>query len=149
MRTAGPRDGGKSGTSDLLAETPVEGCAITWPQPPKDASLTYCKDVAPLIQRHCIDCHRPDGAAPFALASFDDVAGRGEMVAEVVAQRRMPPWYASERHGRFVNHRGLSDDEVRTVVGWVNGGMAKGDPQHLPPPRHSHKPLEPSPKRSS
>jgi peroxiredoxin len=118
-----------------VAETPVEGCAITWPKPPRDEALTFNRDIAPLIQSKCQDCHRPDGDAPFPLLTYDDVSGRGEMIKEVVAQRRMPPWHASSGFGSFANHRGLADDEVRRIVAWVNGGMAQGDPAHLPPPR--------------
>ncbi|MCB9870602.1 MAG: redoxin domain-containing protein [Planctomycetes bacterium] len=117
------------------SETSVEGCAITWPIEPRGDSLTFCRDIAPLVQRHCQDCHRRDGAAPFALETFEDVASRGQMVAEVVRQRRMPPWYASDKYGKFANHRGLSEAEVRTLVGWVNSGMKQGDRNDLPKPR--------------
>jgi len=118
-----------------VPETPVEGCAITWPKVYADKTLTYCRDIAPLIQRHCQDCHRPHGAAPFRLLTYDEVARRGEMIAEVVRQRRMPPWYASDKFGKFANHRGLSPDETRMLLGWIGAGMAKGDPRHLPKPR--------------
>src|SRR5690606_15025871 len=76
------------------AETPVEGCLITKsvaPEPRPD--LTYAKDIAPIIYKHCLDCHRPGGAAPFTLMHPRQVEGRADTIAEVVLEERMPPWY--------------------------------------------------------
>ena len=55
------------------------------------------------------------------------------MIAEVVADRRMPPWYASRKH-QFVNERGLTAAERDTIVAWVKTGRAAGDPAKAPPP---------------
>src|SRR5262249_9172520 len=97
-----------AGREVRIPETPVEGCLITPPAEPDRASTaTYGKDVAPILQRHCQECHRPGGDAPFALTGFEDVRSRARMIAEVVSQQRMPPWLASARHGEFANRRGL------------------------------------------
>jgi hypothetical protein len=97
--------------------------------------VTFTRDVEPLVQRHCQECHRPGGEAPFSLLAFADCAERGEMIAEVVAQQRMPPWYASPGHGEFANDRRLSADERQVILDWVLGGMARGDAAAAPPPR--------------
>lgn len=124
-----------AGKPATTGTTTVEGCAITEPAKHHDKGLTYNRDIAPIVQRNCQDCHRAGGDAPFELMSYSDFADRAEMVAEVVAQRRMPPWYASAKHGTFANHRGLADEEVRKIVAWVGAGMVEGDAKDLPKPR--------------
>lgn len=115
------------------AETPVDGCLITIEksgisgQPKNIAGLTFAEHVAPLMKKHCGECHRPGTAAPFSLLTFKDVAAQKEMIAEVVAERRMPPWYASPRHGTFQNDRSLSEKDRRTILKWLRGGMAPGE----------------------
>ncbi|MFO0910829.1 MAG: redoxin family protein [Isosphaeraceae bacterium] len=118
-----------------IAETPVDGCLITWNTSATTDSRpvpTYAEHVAPIVQKHCQKCHRPGTEAPFALMNYRDATSQSAMLAEVVADRRMPPWYASERHGDFLNRRGLSESERDTVLRWVAGGMPKGDPSKTP-----------------
>lgn len=130
-----------AGRPVAVAETAISGCKITPPAAVAgDAALTYTRDVAPILQRHCSQCHRPGGEAPFALLDEAAVKKHAEMIAETVVQGRMPPWYASTAHGAFANHRGLGTAERDVVLAWVRGGMASGDPKHLPPP-----PLVPPP----
>lgn len=121
-----------AGRSPEVDQTPVDGCLISRPKvtSPKEP-VTFAEHVAPIVRTHCRECHQKDGGAPFALESFEDVSSQGEMVAEVVADERMPPWYASRRH-KFINERGLSADERRTVVQWVRSGMVAGDLKGLP-----------------
>ena len=118
-----------------VSETPVDGCALTLPQPAPPPAVTFTRDVAPLIQRHCQDCHRPGGSAPFSLTSSKQVRRHGEMIREVVSERRMPPWFATGGAQDFANHRGMQAHERQQIVNWVRAGMPEGDPQHLPAPR--------------
>jgi thiol-disulfide isomerase/thioredoxin len=127
---------------DVLASralaTPVtewEGCMLTPAAPATANAATFCRDVMPIVQRQCQDCHRPGGEGPFALMTFRDVHKRAAMVAEVVQQQRMPPWYGSSRYGTFSNHRGLSDQERSTLLGWIAAGAPEGDARELPQPR--------------
>ena len=131
----------KQALDDLLAgrevavtETPVDGCLITLPvrEPPK-GPITFFGHVAPLLQRHCQECHHTGGPAPFSLVTLEEVAAQAEMIAEVVADRRMPPWYA-HRKFEFTNQRGLSAAERETIAGWVKTGRAAGDAAKAPPP---------------
>jgi mono/diheme cytochrome c family protein len=125
-----------AGRPVAVAETPVNGCKITPPSPPAGGPVpTYSRDIAPLLQRHCQDCHRPGGEAPFPLLDEAQLKKHAAMVGEVVAQQRMPPWYASSAHGTFVNQRGLTPAERDTLARWLQGGMPSGDAADLPPPR--------------
>ena len=97
--------------------------------------ITYSRDVAPIVQRKCQPCHRPGQEAPFSLRDSDDARRRAEGIAEVVRERRMPPWHADPRHGRFANDRSLSSRERATLLAWVERGAEAGEPADLPPPR--------------
>jgi thiol-disulfide isomerase/thioredoxin len=128
-----------AGRDPTVAETVVDGCLITFPTvaAPKEP-VTFSKDIAPLLQKHCQECHHTGSpSAPFALVNFEDAANHAEMIAEVVADQRMPPWYGGRRH-RFSNERGLSPAERRQIVAWVRGGRLEGDPGAAPPPREFH-----------
>ncbi|MBU6275854.1 MAG: redoxin domain-containing protein [Planctomycetes bacterium] len=122
-----------AGRPVAVAETPVDGCRITRPAPAEpDRTVTFHEHVAPLLAAHCQECHRANGGAPFPLVTYDDVAGQAAAVADAVAERRMPPWYAS-RHEHFSNERGLSAEERRLVAAWVGAGSPAGDPAKTPP----------------
>jgi peroxiredoxin len=137
------RDDLKEALTDVLAgakvrveETPVDGCAITFPDPSvkADSSLTYAKDIAPLVNKHCVECHRPGTAAPFVLTSYEKVKAKAATIAEVVEQQRMPPWFAHPGFGTFLNARVLSAGERATFVQWARGDRAPGDLAQAPKP---------------
>jgi hypothetical protein len=96
---------------------------------------TFTRDVVPILQAHCQECHRRGGAAPFELAVYDHVYQRRDKIAKVVAARAMPPWKPVAGYGDFHGVRGLSKDEVATIRRWVDGGAPEGDPRDRPPPR--------------
>ncbi|QDT29316.1 hypothetical protein Enr10x_46670 [Gimesia panareensis] len=118
-----------------VTETNVDGCSITAHAVREpDTSLTYYKDIQPLIQKHCVDCHRPGTEAPFALTTLDEVRNNGAMLAEVVADQRMPPWYGGTAHAEFANQRSMSRKERTRVADWVATGMTAGtEPADLKP----------------
>ena len=116
------------------SRTPVDGCKLTLPDVAGDEDLTWSGHVAPILYAHCVGCHRPSGAAPFSLLGASSATKRAQMIGEVVAQRRMPPWFASDAHGEFSNRRGLSDEERATIRAWVAGGAAVGDRSSAPEP---------------
>jgi peroxiredoxin len=131
----------KEALEDLLAkrevrvtETPVDGCLITPPRASRQRDLTYYRDVAPLMKRHCQGCHQERNAAPFSLLTFEKVNAHAEMIAEVVAQRRMPPWYGASGHGEFINNPSLSREEIDVIVDWARGDRLAGDPADAPEP---------------
>ncbi|WP_339727636.1 redoxin domain-containing protein [uncultured Gimesia sp.] len=111
-----------------IPETNVDGCTIT-PHTPKRAAklVTYYDDIQPLMKKHCVDCHRPQTEAPFALTSLKEVQNNGAMIADVVADQRMPPWYGATAHAEFANHRSMSRKERALVVDWFQAGMPAGE----------------------
>lgn len=121
-----------AGRPVTIAETPVDGCKLTAPTPgggrAPERAPTFHADVAPLFAKHCQDCHVDGGSAPFPLVTYEDVSRDGDMVAEVVAEGRMPPWFATAGADAFANHRGLSAAERSTIVAWVASGMIEGEP---------------------
>jgi thiol-disulfide isomerase/thioredoxin len=124
-----------AGKDVSVAETPVDGCPITRSEPAvAKGEVTFAGDVAPILRKNCAACHHPGTTAPFSLITYEDARAQAEAISEVVSDGRMPPWYASEEYGHFVNHRGLSADEKLKLVQWVHSGMAMGDAAKLPRP---------------
>jgi thiol-disulfide isomerase/thioredoxin len=126
-----------AGRDVAVAETAIDGCLISFPSPrARSAPVTFSEHIAPLLQKHCQDCHH-EGApeAPFALASYQEAVDHAPMIAEVVSEQRMPPWYASKQHGQFTNYRGMTADERSLVEDWVRGECLQGDPAKAPPAR--------------
>ncbi len=120
-----------------VAETKPVGCFIgrVRTKPAKDdAPVTWSKDIAPLFERRCVECHRDGEIAPFSLVDPAEVVGWADTIREVVQERRMPPWHASPEHGRFANARRLSDAEVRLVEDWVEAGAPLGDARTIDVP---------------
>jgi hypothetical protein len=96
------------------------------------ASVTFSKDVAPIIQKNCMVCHRPGEVAPMAFTSYKEVRPWARSIREKVVTREMPPWFADPKHGEFSNDCRLSQKEIDTIVAWVEGGAPEGDPKELP-----------------
>lgn len=127
---------------EVLAGKPVSrpvtrpvGCIIGRVRKPRpDASVTYSRDVAPILNRHCVSCHREGEIGPFAMTSYDEIAGWAETIVETVEDGRMPPWHASPDHGSFLNDARLSDEEKATLAAWARAGAPEGDPADLPDP---------------
>ena len=112
------------------------GCALYLPDPgkvPASMKLTFHQHIEPLLQQNCLECHRKDGGGPFALETYKQVKGWAKMIAEVVEEKRMPPWNADPKVGSFRNARGLSTAEVQRIIDWVNAGAPQGNPAKAPP----------------
>jgi thiol-disulfide isomerase/thioredoxin len=116
------------------AETNVDGCPITFPQPREAKKLNFAEHVAPILQKHCWSCHYAGGSAPFSLTNHHQASSRSDAIIEAITDQRMPPWFASHEFGPFTNRRGLSEAERNTIVDWARGGAAAGDPAKTPPP---------------
>ena len=119
-------------TPSAAIEIPVSGCMIS--RVATDATpqeVTYHKDVLPIFQQRCQACHRPGDVAPFALFSYNEAVDWSAMIAEVVEERRMPPWGVVSKH-KFIGDQSLSDQEIRTISDWVRGGTPEGSPADAP-----------------
>lgn len=122
-----------AGREVAVAETPVDGCAITpLEQRGQQPAVTYAEHVAPILKKHCQECHRPGAAAPFSLVSYKQAVARSAAIAEVVAEERMPPWYGAPEFGPFLNRRGMSAAERDVVLRWILNGKDPGDVSKLP-----------------
>jgi mono/diheme cytochrome c family protein len=112
--------------------------AIAVPALAADAAkpVTFSKDVAPIFQKKCQECHQPGSIAPMSLITFQEVRPWARSIKERVATRQMPPWHIDRSVGvqKFKNDMSLSDEQVDTIVSWVDGGALQGDPKDLPPP---------------
>ena len=118
-----------------LLAVPAIGAANTPEQP------TFNRDVLPILQENCQGCHRPKPinisgmVAPFALTSYDEARPWAKSIAKAVEARTMPPWFATEEfHGVFRNERGLTSEEIETVVKWATTGAVRGAEEDAPPP---------------
>ena len=116
--------------------TEAKGCLIGRAREADERSLvTYSNQIARIFQARCVECHREGQIAPFAMTDHAEVAGWGEMIAEVVREERMPPWHADPRFGHFANDSRLSDEEKRLIATWVEHGCPEGDRSQLPVPK--------------
>src|SRR5499427_10071845 len=110
-------------------------------QQPAPADVTFSKDIAPILQRSCENCHRADGVAPMALVTYEEV----RPWARAIKQRTgigpragvMPPWYVEKNIGiqQFHNDPSLSDDEIAMIGKWADAGAPRGNPADMPPPK--------------
>src|ERR1700734_4288662 len=91
--------------------------------------VTFTKDVAPILQNRFQSCHRPDTFAPMSLLSYEETRPWAKSIKQKVLAREMPPWYIDKNVGveHFKNDVSLSDDEIATIVNWVDSGAPKGD----------------------
>jgi len=126
-----------SGKEVRVRETPVDGCPIDFDglrslPAPVPEQVTYSEQIAPLLEKHCQHCHRPDTAAPFSLLSYTDAASHAETIAEVVRIGQMPPIYSAREHGEFRNHQRLTPQEQALVLAWVRQGRNEGEPAAEP-----------------
>ena len=122
-----------AGSEVSVAVTPAPGCRIGRVRiPDNDSDVTYSNQIARIFENRCVECHRKGQIAPFAMTGYDELAGWAEMIAEVVNERRMPPWYADPQFGTWKNDCRLSDEEIDQVNQWVAAGAPEGDPAQLP-----------------
>jgi peroxiredoxin len=117
--------------------TPLAGVEEAEPgeKPIEVGRVTYATDIATIVQQRCQECHRPGQVGPFSLLSYDEARRRSAAIREVVEERRMPPWHADPRHGKFSNDRHLTALERAKLIAWIAQDCPLGDPKELPPPR--------------
>ena len=95
--------------------------------------LTFTKDIAPIFNEKCVTCHRPGEIAPFSLLNYDTIRPWAKSIRKVVNERSMPPWHADSKKTEFLNDRSLSEEDITTIVKWVDQGAAKGRASDQPP----------------
>jgi hypothetical protein len=101
--------------------------------PRPKGTVTFSKDIAPIVFNNCSGCHRPGESAPFNLLNYEDVRKRAKQIVEVTQRRYMPPWLPDPAMVHFVGERRLSNDQLGLIKQWVEEGAVAGDPGKLPP----------------
>jgi hypothetical protein len=104
---------------------------------PADQRVTFTKDIAPIFQAKCESCHRAESMAPMSLVTYEDARPWARSIAARVASHQMPPWHIDKTIGiqKFKNDRSLTDEQIATILKWVDSGAPKGDPKDMPPPK--------------
>src|ERR1700730_15736520 len=110
------------------AQTPADVAAT-------QGQVTFAKNVAPILQQKCQECHQPNSIAPMSLITYQEVRPWARAIKDRVAARQMPPWHIDRSVGvqKFKNDMSLTDQQVNTIVAWVDGGALQGDLKDLPP----------------
>jgi hypothetical protein len=97
--------------------------------------VTFTKDVAPILYRSCVRCHRPDEIAPMSLLTYADARPWAQSMKMRVSRREMPPWFLDKTIGiqKYKNDPSLSDDDIATIAKWADTGAPQGNPADMPP----------------
>src|SRR5579871_630141 len=104
---------------------------------PDARQITFAKDIAPILQRSCQNCHRPGQIGPMSLLTYQEVRPWARSIKQQTMERSMPPWHIDREVGirKFKNDISLSDAEIAIVSKWVDSGSPMGNPADMPPPR--------------
>jgi hypothetical protein len=116
------------GAALTASQTPVTG------QQPAAASVTFTKDVAPILQKACQNCHRPGAIAPMSLLTYQDARPWARSIRQKVSSREMPPWYIDRHIGinKFKDDPSLTDAEIGIITKWVDQGAPAGNAVDMP-----------------
>ena len=98
---------------------------------------TYNQDVGSILLDNCASCHRPNQVAPMSLLNYQEVRPWARAIKVKVQAREMPPWFADPRFGEFLNDTSMTNDDIATVVAWVDAGAPEGDGVAPDPPQFS------------
>src|SRR5271169_1569926 len=98
------------------------------------APVTFSKDVAPILQEKCQECHHAGSMAPMSLVTYEETRPWAKSIRQRVVTRQMPPWHIDPTVGvnKFKNDMSLSQAQIDTVVRWVDAGAPLGDPKDMP-----------------
>src|SRR4030095_4526402 len=103
-------------------------------------AVTFTKDIAPILQRSCQNCHRPDSLAPMPLLTYEQTRPYAAAIKRRTSirskQGTMPPWYIEKGIGiqHYKNDISLSDEEIAKIAWWADTGAPRGNPADMPPP---------------
>src|SRR5579863_10475802 len=110
----------------VLAGLAIGAVALAADVSPGSSSVTFAKDVLPILQKNCQSCHRPGQVAPMSLLTYQETRPWAKAIKAAVAARKMPPWFADPSYGHFLNDRSLKQSEIDTFVKWADSGAVEG-----------------------
>src|SRR5213080_2536979 len=97
-------------------------------------TVTFYREIAPIIYKNCAPCHRPGESGPFSLLTYEDVKKHASQIAAVTKKRYMPPWLPESGYGEFVEERRLSEGQIQLIEDWVKQGSPAGSAADAPVP---------------
>jgi hypothetical protein len=115
---------------------PVVAATVRPAAAPADPPPTFSHDVAPILYRKCVSCHRPGESAPMSLLSYTDARPYARAIKDKVTARQMPPWFADPAVGEFANDPRLTEKEIATIASWADAGALQGDASQMPAAPH-------------
>jgi len=117
------------GALALAAQPPPAAAA-----PSRSPSVTFARDIAPIVFTQCASCHRPGGSAPFSLLTYPDVRARARQIVSAIERRTMPPWKPEPGFGEFAGERRLNAAQIEAFQEWLADGATAGDLRQMPSP---------------
>ncbi len=102
------------------------GCLINFPEQ-EGATVSYADEIVPILTANCTGCHSEGGIAPWAMTDYNMIRGFAPMIREVLRTKRMPPWHADPEIGSFTGNHGLPDEDLATLLSWIEAGAPRGD----------------------
>jgi len=126
------------GQRSVLIAGVLAGACVSFAASVSDTKpVVFTKDIAPIFQEKCQDCHRAGSMAPMSLVSYEETRPWAKAIRERVITRQMPPWHIDRNVGvqKFKNDMSLSDAQIAMVVRWVDSGAPMGDPKDMPAPK--------------
>lgn len=122
-----------SGRQPASKTAMTRGCTVTrLSNTEKDKpKLTFTNDIAPVLKDHCVQCHFPEGIAPWAMTDYKTVKGWSSMMKQVLLAKRMPPWKADPEIGSFANSFEMPDSNARKIIRWIDSGMQYGEGEDM------------------
>lgn len=104
----------------------------SWHTLPPTVPVFY-RDVLPILQQHCQVCHRRGEIAPMSLVTYEETKPWAAAIAKDARSRKMPPWFADPRFGRFANNPSLTEQQIEVLTQWAEASAPAGDPHQAPP----------------
>src|SRR5215831_14059370 len=98
------------------------------------SGVTFYRDVLPILQANCQECHRPGQAAPMSFLTYESARPWAKAMKAAVLSRKMPPWFADAQYGHFKNDRSLKQSDIDLIAKWADTGAVQGDPKDAPAP---------------
>jgi len=112
----------------------IAGCFLGVAALAASNNVTFNKDVLPVLQKNCQECHRPGEVAPMSLLTYSEARPWAKALKAAVVTQKMPPWFADPQYGHFANDRRLSPEEIEVISAWADNGSPEGDAKDKPAP---------------